>query len=157
MLDATRQPSEVSQALFAIHPVIELCPIDGPGEHVKAVLQHQARPGRGLDGRALLRLASELFRELLGEPKPIRAGERSDGFQDVAHAGHVPTLARLGLPSIQKCRSRSEPIECRPSVDGSPKFDVLDAWPDSAVQALSFLVIEEVSDVAGGVQLSVTT
>jgi hypothetical protein len=66
MLDATRQPSEVSQAPFAINPVIELCPIDGPGEHVKTVLQHQARPGRGLDGRALQRLASEFLGELFG-------------------------------------------------------------------------------------------
>jgi hypothetical protein len=145
MLDATRQPSEVSQAPFAINPVIELSPINGPGEHVKAVLQHEPRPGRGLDGRVLQGLASELFGELLGEPKPIRAGERSDRFQDVAHAVHVPTLARLGLPSIQNYRSRSQPIDCRPSVDGSSGFDVLDSSPDRAVQALSFLVIEEVT------------
>ena len=44
----------MSQALFAINPVIELCPIDRPREHVKAALQHEAAgPYRRLDGRPI--------------------------------------------------------------------------------------------------------
>jgi hypothetical protein len=90
----------MSQALFAINPVIELCSIDRPREHVEAVLQHEAGPCRRLDGSPMQRLASQLFGELLGEPKPIRARERSDCLEDVAHAVHMPTLARFGPGSI---------------------------------------------------------
>jgi hypothetical protein len=90
----------MSQALFAINPVIELCPIDRPGEHVEAALQDQLRPGRRFHCRPLQRLASQLFGELLCEPKLIRARERSDRLEDVAHAGHMPTLARFGPGGI---------------------------------------------------------
>lgn len=88
------------QALFAINPVIELCPIHRPREHVEAVLQDEPRPRRRFHDWALQRLASQLFSELLGEPKPIRARERSDCLEDVAHAVHMPTLARFGPEGI---------------------------------------------------------
>jgi hypothetical protein len=90
----------MSQALFAIHPVIELCPIHRSREHVEAVLQDEQRPRRRFHGWALQRLASQLLGELLGEPKSIRARERSDCLENVAHAVHIPTLARFGLGSI---------------------------------------------------------
>jgi hypothetical protein len=83
--------------LFAINPVIELCLIDRPSEHVEAVLQHEARACWRFNGRPLQRVASQFFSELLGEPKPIRARERSDCLENVAHAVHMPTLARFGL------------------------------------------------------------
>jgi hypothetical protein len=72
----------MSHALFAINPVIELCSIDRPREHVEAVLQHEAGPCQRPDGGPMQRLASQLFGELLGQPKPIRERECSDCLED---------------------------------------------------------------------------